>query len=638
MNKNKIIKTWILSATLAVAFFAGSNFVYSQQLPTGAGGISLDWYRGGNNLAPGGNSNNILGTRWNSPIYFMTGGINRMVIMGNTPSNSGFVGMGTLTPAEEVHIFRSTNPYVVGKDYVALRIHNLDIPTSTHHFWNFQVFNNRMDIFNNVFNAPVLALTETGRAGIQTTSPTHTLDVNGTARVRTLPLNNTLTNVVVADSSGCLFVNSTLGGGADNDWLGAGSGQMYTGTLSDNVGIGTATPVDKLDVFGNIKLSGGTRRVYDDNNSFLEFGTTAGLTDTSTGCPYFWLAEGSNPGLNYVYGDCFGTYVNHSQKVFINAERVPGAFVTLASSQNCCIGEVAVVSNQTIMNSGTQPEMPVFISSRNSVFPAGTANAVIIGGQNLSANQSDAVFTSHLLPGADATYTLGNAGRRWTEVWATNGTIQTSDKRMKENIKTSRYGLKEIMQLNPVTYSWIDNPGYGQKIGLIAQEVQPVIKEIVKEGNDPDKRLGINYSELIPVIIKAIQEQQATIETQNETIKQLTASVRELKNEKYQKSENNNSIGDNLPNKPKETKLNQNIPNPFSETTTISYTLSENSNVEMNVYSIDGKLISSLVKANQPSGNYSVDCCEKGKLASGTYIYVLKVNGQELQKKMIAVK
>ena len=93
-----------------------------------------------------------------------------------------------------------------------------------------------------------------------------------------------------------------------------------------------------------------------------------------------------------------------------------------------------------------------------------------------------------------------------------NNVVQHSDRRLKKDIETLPYGLKEILQLQPKTYNWKDRTQAHKSLGLIAQEVQPLIKEIVVEQDNEQKTLGVNYTELIPVLINAIQEQQELIE------------------------------------------------------------------------------------------------------------------------------
>jgi hypothetical protein len=148
-------------------------------------------------------------------------------------------------------------------------------------------------------------------------------------------------------------------------------------------------------------------------------------------------------------------------------------------------------------------------------------------------------------PVTDNSNALGLVGNRWTTVYATVGAINTSDARDKENITNLNYGLKEIMKLRPVSFNWKDNPQWGKKIGFIAQEVQPVLSEVVQVGElkskDPTKeaddktakansdKLGIYYSDIIPVTVKAIQEQQQQIDDLKKKNEQLEKDIQVLK-------------------------------------------------------------------------------------------------------------
>ncbi|HSS40090.1 MAG TPA: tail fiber domain-containing protein, partial [Polyangia bacterium] len=69
------------------------------------------------------------------------------------------------------------------------------------------------------------------------------------------------------------------------------------------------------------------------------------------------------------------------------------------------------------------------------------------------------------------------------------------------------------LALRPVTYQWKDpaKHGEGLQVGLIAQEVQKLIPELVKS-RGRDAELVLNYNGLIPVLVKAVQEQQAEID------------------------------------------------------------------------------------------------------------------------------
>ncbi len=98
------------------------------------------------------------------------------------------------------------------------------------------------------------------------------------------------------------------------------------------------------------------------------------------------------------------------------------------------------------------------------------------------------------------------AGTSWTN---------TSDQRFKENIMPINYGISTVNQLKPVTYDWNtqgkerggDNKNH---MGFIAQDLEKVLPSIVNTA--PDSYKTVNYMELIPVLTKAIQEQQKQIE------------------------------------------------------------------------------------------------------------------------------
>ena len=102
------------------------------------------------------------------------------------------------------------------------------------------------------------------------------------------------------------------------------------------------------------------------------------------------------------------------------------------------------------------------------------------------------------------------------------GTYQGSDIRLKKDVQDSNYGFRELSKLRPVTYKWNrQNASDATQIGLIAQEVRTAIPEVVT-ASGPDGMLGVNYTALIPVVIKAIQEQQKAIQAQQSRIDELS--------------------------------------------------------------------------------------------------------------------
>jgi hypothetical protein len=107
----------------------------------------------------------------------------------------------------------------------------------------------------------------------------------------------------------------------------------------------------------------------------------------------------------------------------------------------------------------------------------------------------------------------GNSGNRWSAVWAANGTIQTSDVRLKQEIESCPRGLREVLEMQPVTFRWIDGQDQERRIGFLGHEMQKIVPEAVFEGGFADRYAGMNYAALIPVLVRAIQELNAKIES-----------------------------------------------------------------------------------------------------------------------------
>jgi type II secretory pathway pseudopilin PulG len=257
-------------------------------------------------------------------------------------------------------------------------------------------------------------------------------------------------------------------------------------------------------------------------------------------------------------------------------------------------------------------------------------------------------------------------------VYSTNGNIQTSDARKKKNIKDLNYGLSQIMALRPVTYQWksdlmgitpIAPHEKERKLGFVAQEVQNVLPEIVQDkewlpiSEDrpeeyhlvPMQTLGMSYTEMTPVLVKAIQEQQAAIQEQQAAIQEQQAENQELRNMLSQILENQqrfdsdleqccldheqgsaipaagSGLGDDA------ASLEQNQPNPFSENTVIKYYLPNNTErASMTITDMNGTELKTFTLSGKGYGQVFIG---GGSLASGTYIYTLTVNGERVDSK-----
>lgn len=157
--------------------------------------------------------------------------------------------------------------------------------------------------------------------------------------------------------------------------------------------------------------------------------------------------------------------------------------------------------------------------------------------------------------------------------------------------------------------------------GINAEELQKTYPDLVLEGQDG--YLAVNYVELVPVLIKAIQE--------------LKQQVDELQGtEAAKKAPAKTSTTDDRNTTAKKNILYQNTPNPAKEQTIIRYQLADNvKDAAICIFDMQGKLVKKLPVS---SGNDSVTI-NGYELGQGMFLYSLVINGQEIEtKKMIITK
>jgi hypothetical protein len=176
-------------------------------------------------------------------------------------------------------------------------------------------------------------------------------------------------------------------------------------------------------------------------------------------------------------------------------------------------------------------------SSRGTAIGVGSIEYLVDGEATIASSFS-------ITPTVTNLYDLGTSTSRWKNIYLQNAPIVTSDVTLKKNIKELGYGLKEIMKLNPISYQW-KNDYIGEtfipenqretSLGFSAQELLTVLPEVVKTHDwkiiseeTPDQyqylkndKLGVIYSQIIPVTVKAIQEQQTQIEELKKAVEEL---------------------------------------------------------------------------------------------------------------------
>lgn len=211
----------------------------------------------------------------------------------------------------------------------------------------------------------------------------------------------------------------------------------------------------------------------------------------------------------------------------------------------------------------------------------------------------------------------------------TASSVQTSsDLRLKDNVSDIESSTAEVLSsLRPVSYTFKqDSMIYLEKeeenrlhYGLIAQEVKNILPNIVHE--DGAGYLSINYIELIPLLIQAINQQQAQIEDLQDA---LAANH----------NDNKQNIRANYTSTPK---LYQNNPNPFSKSTVIGYELPlDTHEASIHIYDMNGTEFVAFSIETFGRGELTID---GGTLHAGMYLYSLIADGQLIDtKQMILTK
>lgn len=468
-------------------------------------------------------------------------------------------------------------------------------------------------------------------------------------------------NIVMGNNAG--YSNTTA---SHNIFMGYNSGYANT-TASPNIGIGAYTLQANTSGIQNTAIG---------YSSLLN--NTTGQANIGVGL-YTLLSNTS--GSNNVASGVAALYSNTTGGVNTAIGQYALANNTTASS-NTGVGMYALRQTTT---GGSNTAIGQFSGYQNKT---GTNNTFL--GQG--ADTDSIARTNATAIGAGAIVTKNNAiqlGNSTTSngVFTSSGLYQTSDGRFKTNITEDVKGLEFIKKLRPVTYTMnseaiddlvIQNMSDSIKTihkqmmdyvsasaivhsGFIAQEVEQAAQDvnlkssIVHHPANTTDPYAIAYAEIVVPLVKAVQE----LSKQNDSLKTLDS----IKDARIQEIEDKlNELATNLNSCCQQTKsmgvtntpegqslvhskdvelsnrniivLDQNVPNPFAEQTTISYYLPENiGRAQIIFLDQNSKLIKAVELTEKGNGELSVFAQD---LSNGIYIYSLIVDGQTIEtKKMV---
>jgi Chaperone of endosialidase len=114
----------------------------------------------------------------------------------------------------------------------------------------------------------------------------------------------------------------------------------------------------------------------------------------------------------------------------------------------------------------------------------------------------------------------GYAGYFDGPAFTNSGMWSGSDARLKKEIHDATHGLTQVLKMHPVTYKWKSGGDETVQLGFIAQDIQKIVPEVV-HADGRTQMLSINYPALLPVVVKAAQEQQQIIQRLEDRIARL---------------------------------------------------------------------------------------------------------------------
>jgi hypothetical protein len=269
-----------------------------------------------------------------------------------------------------------------------------------------------------------------------------------------------------------------------------------------------------------------TLHVNNNNAPAAKFGGTGGSGDYAIEIGQ--LSTGSSPGFNALGGSSMlfkmggeeamridpsrnflvGTSTAKNSNALVQAYKSSGTIYMWLESDSLADGEYSTYRAYGDASGGAVRQTMIGVYKHANITNPGPF--IFLEAED-GANRYYWTDNSDVLRSSSAPNNIGT----------TNGAVigtQTSDERLKNVGENVSYGLAEVLQLQPKQYTLKTEPDTN-KLGFIAQEVESIIPEAVfdtrdeLEGHQEGDRtkLGMEYVQLIPVLVNAIKEQQATI-------------------------------------------------------------------------------------------------------------------------------
>jgi hypothetical protein len=394
-------------------------------------------------------------------------------------------------------------------------------------------------------------------------------------------------------------------------------------TVNGNIGIGTTSPKQRFDVHGNINL---------DSDLFIR-NTKIMFFDN-----YYGLHIGSENGT-----------------VFIGDHQTASGLIA-SSSDN---GITGVALGGIGVFGLTEETNPMYFTA--GIYGRASGGKGVIG-------ESDSSYGIYGSTNNSASY----AGYFKGSLYA-SGIFIPSDEKLKQDVQNFSDAISIIKQLHPKKYQYRQDNNYnlmnlpkGEHYGLLSEDVEKVLPNLVKESkfetnktsigkvqltkagrdDEADKTStvtnfkALNYTELIPVLIKGIQEQQTMLEKQQQSIEELKKINQQQQEEiaqlqsalKINFNESNTATVSIL----SSVVLKQNYPNPFSGSTIINYNIPyKYSSASLVISDKNGNTLKQITLNQTGKGSVKINAAS---FASGSYQYSLYVDGKLVDAKQMMIE
>jgi len=460
----------------------------------------------------------------------------RFDISGNEKmriDSSGNVGIGTTSPGAKLHVEGNllVNAYNQGEDNgIFLREGFLTIDQPSITVWDMTnsgaspdgLSINANDGIRFRENGGEVARFKDGNFGIGTTNPAQKLDVLGNVRS-------------THDANNYMQLESNSGGGVLS---GVSSGVVTTLVRTygnsyfngGNFGIGTSSPGAKLEVAGDIKTSGdiiidnssgdpflklkSTAQEYvlridqSDSEKFQIRNTTSSVTalsiDTSSNATFAGKVNVAGSTNNQSALNVKTANGSTGSIAFETGSEVTAIISSETDALDFIVGDGVTMSNSKTVRIGPSSVLIGKTSTSNAISGLNLSNSTAWGGLIKYSRIDDSASQFHNLFYKSNGGIVGSISSTLT---ATSFNT-TSDYRLKEDLKDFT-GLDMISKIPVYDFKWKENEI--RSYGVMAHELQEVLSEAVNGEKDAEEMQGVDYSKIVPLLIKSIQELEAKV-------------------------------------------------------------------------------------------------------------------------------